>query len=186
MNALREPSPGLSGPCRLLVSACLFGLRCPYQGSPGPAWQNGFSTLLPLMQEELRFILFPVCPEQLGGLPTPRPPAELQASSRAILAGEGKVLTNLGDDVTACFLRGAHETLNLAERLKIRGAIFKERSPSCGCGTVYSGSFDGAIINGDGITTALLKKYGIIVRESSAIYSQWMITKSLEMLRNMF
>jgi uncharacterized protein YbbK (DUF523 family) len=99
-------------------------------------------------------ILIPVCPEQLGGLPTPREPAEIR---------EGKVITKSGKDVTENFKRGAEEVLKIAKLFGISEAIFKQGSPSCGCGRVYDGTFSGKIIEGDGITATLLKKRGIKV-----------------------
>ena len=96
-----------------------------------------------------REILIPVCPEQLGGLPTPREPSEQKGK---------KVVTKLGKDVTKNFKNGAKEVLKLAKRFNIKEAILKQRSPSCGCGQIYDGTFTGTIIKGDGVTAALLKK----------------------------
>ncbi|MEM2911805.1 MAG: DUF523 domain-containing protein [Candidatus Bathyarchaeia archaeon] len=129
-----------------LCSACLLGIRCRY---------NGRSALnqkvIKLLRKET---LIPVCPEQLGGLPTPREPAELKG---------GRVITKSGKDVTENFVRGAKQVLKLAKLFNVNEAVFKQGSPSCGCGRIYDGTFSGKTIKGDGITTALLKKNGIKV-----------------------
>jgi len=129
-----------------LVSACLLGLRCRYDGG-----SNERSQVVALLDQE---ILIPVCPEQLGGLPTPRPASEIV---------EGRVLTPSGEDQTEAFRRGAEETLALARRLGVTEAILKQRSPSCGSGKLYDGSFSGCVKNGDGMTTALLVRHGVHV-----------------------
>jgi len=98
--------------------------------------------------------LIPVCPEQMGGLPTPREHAELR---------EGRAITKSGVDVTENFIAGAEQVLNLAELFGIREAILKQESPSCGCGRIYDGTFSGRIIKGCGVTAALLKKNGVKV-----------------------
>lgn len=134
----------------LLVSACLLGLPCRYDGAAKPAPQ-----VLELMAEHR---LIPVCPEQLGGLPTPRPPAECR---------DGRVINRAGWDVTAEYVRGAESALKLARLYGCRGAILKERSPSCGCGYIYDGSFSGTLIPGDGVTARLLKAHGIPVTGES-------------------
>ena len=97
----------------------------------------------------------PICPEQLGGLSIPREPAEIKKS--------GKVLTKNGKNVTKNFNKGAKEVLKITKNLKIREAILKSKSPSCGLGLVYDGSFSGKLIKGDGITTTLLRKNKIKV-----------------------
>lgn len=131
---------------RLLVSACLLGCACRYDGGGKPC---GAVLALQGAHE-----LIPVCPEQLGGLPTPRPPAERQGD---------RVVNRLGQDVTEEYLRGAQEALRLCRALKCDAAILKARSPSCGCGQIYDGSFSSALIPGDGVTAALLKENGIPV-----------------------
>ncbi|MBC7130251.1 DUF523 domain-containing protein [Candidatus Bathyarchaeota archaeon] len=129
-----------------LCSACLLGIQCRYDG--GHSFNN---KVVELLKKE---VLIPVCPEQLGGLPTPREPAEIK---------NGKVVTKSGIDVTENFQRGAEQTLRLAKLMGIKEAILKQKSPSCGCGKIYDGTFTGRIINGDGVTTALLKRNGIKV-----------------------
>lgn len=127
-----------------LVSACLFGINCRYDGRSKPD-----KKVIKLATKE---ILIPVCPEQLGGLPTPREPQEQKGS---------RVFTISGKDVTENFERGAQQTLTIARLLKCKEAIFKQESPSCGCGRIYDGTFTGKLIKGDGVTASLLKKNGI-------------------------
>ena len=136
---------------RILVSACLLGVACRYDGGSQPC-----EKILALAEKH---VLIPVCPEQLGGLPTPRPPAEIR---------EERMVNRMGEDVTASFRRGAEETLRLARLLRCEAAIFKARSPSCGCGSVYDGSFSGALISGDGVTARLLRESGIPVQTEEA------------------
>lgn len=137
---------------KLLVSACLLGACCRYDGA---------SREHPLAKKLAeRYPLIPVCPEQLGGLPTPRPPAERR--------GE-RVVTQSGDDVTERYRRGAEETLRLCRMLDCEAAVLKERSPSCGAGAVYDGTFSGVLASGDGVTAALLRDGGIPVYGESQI-----------------
>ncbi len=131
----------------ILVSACLAGLPCRWNGE-----HRADETVVRLVREG-RAIL--ICPEQAGGLPTPREAAEIQA---------GRVRTKSGQDLTAAFELGARITLDLARQYACEQAILKARSPSCGSGTVYDGSFSGQVRAGDGITAQLLKKNGIQVR----------------------
>lgn len=108
--------------------------------------------------------LLPVCPEQLGELPIPRPPAEITGGNgQDVLDGRACVKTKTGQDVTANFLLGARKVLAVARNHKITCAIFKERSPSCGSRYVYDGTFSGKLIKGCGVTTALLRKNDIEV-----------------------
>ena len=130
----------------ILVSACLLGTPCRYDGA-GKADKR----VLALAKTR---VLIPVCPEQLGGLATPRPSAERRAD---------RVVTREGADVTEAFTRGAQETRRLALLLGCRSAILKSNSPSCGSGQIYDGTFSGRIVAGDGLTAALLKQNGITV-----------------------
>ncbi|HHW05947.1 MAG TPA: DUF523 domain-containing protein [Clostridia bacterium] len=138
----------------LIVSACLAGVKCKY---------NGEDNFTPLCRELLA--LTPVqlvCPEQLGGLPTPRVPAEIRGGSgEDVLAGRGRVLTGDGRDVTGAFLRGARETLRVARLLGASGAVLKEGSPSCGSRRIYDGTFQGCRKAGQGVTAALLRREGL-------------------------
>lgn len=129
-----------------LISACLCGVCCRYDGS-----SFSIDRFVRLAENGLAL---PVCPELLGGLIVPRPPCELSG---------GRVISKDGDDLTEDFLRGAQRTLELALKHQIRYVIFKERSPSCGCGTVFDGSFSGCLVPGEGVATALLRQYGITV-----------------------
>ncbi len=137
----------------VLVSACLLGVRCRYDGET--AEDTG------LLAELRGKCVVPVCPEQLGGLPTPRSPSEITAGDgRDVLAGRSRVVNEDGEDVTAAFVRGAQETLRLARLFGCKRAILKSRSPSCGLGQIYR---DGELVPGDGVTVALLKASGIQV-----------------------
>jgi uncharacterized protein YbbK (DUF523 family) len=133
-------------PPRLLVSACLCGQACRYDGAA--------KALAPFARLVALGEALPVCPELLGGLPVPREPCELV---------NGRALTRVGQDNTAAYLLGAEKTLALAQRHGIRLAVLKERSPSCGVSAVYDGTFTGTCINGEGLTTALLRRAGMTV-----------------------
>ena len=134
-----------------LVSACLLGIRCRWDEKIKPN-----KKVLKLSKGE---ILIPVCPEQLGGLPTPRIPQEAQyCSGEKVLDGKCKVKNKLGQDVTKQFIKGAKETLKIAKLFRIKEFIGKSKSPSCGFGEIYDGSFSGKLIKGNGVTTALLKR----------------------------
>ena len=129
---------------RVLVSACLLGVACRYDGR-GQA--------IPRLNELLAACeVIPVCPEQLGGLPTPRTPSER--------VGE-KVLARDGTDVTCAFARGAAEALRLAQLTGARLALLKARSPSCGSGEIYDGSFTGRTVPGNGVAAQALVDAGI-------------------------
>ncbi len=136
----------------ILVSGCLLGICCRYDGIGKPSEE------LAEHMKEYNFI--PVCPEQLGGLTTPRLPAEKI---------DGKVILKDGRDVTEEFTRGALETLKIALMYDCKLAILKERSPSCGFGKVYDGTFTGNIIDGNGITAQVLSENGIKVIGESKI-----------------
>ncbi len=140
----------------VLVSACLLGLRCRYDGVP--------KTDERVCALAKSCVLIPVCPEQLGGLPTPRPASERSGD---------RVLTKDGTTVTDAFCRGAEETLLLARMLGCKTAILKANSPSCGCGTVYDGTFSGRLVPGDGVTAELLKKNGISVYTEETVPDQF-------------
>ncbi len=141
----------------LLVSACLVGIPCRYAG--GNCSNDQLQTLA------AQGDVLPLCPEVLGGLPTPRPPAEIQGGDGDdVLEGQAGVVNTEGKDVTAEFLAGAQKALRVAHRWDIKEAILKARSPSCGVGQIYDGSFSGRLVEGDGVTAALLKREGIIVK----------------------
>ena len=132
----------------LLISACLLGEPCRYDGKSKPM----DSALIAALKE--KYALVPVCPEQLGGLPTPRTPSER--------VGERVVMAN-GADVTEAYRRGAEEALRLARSHGCTLALLKQRSPSCGSGEIYDGTFTRSLTPGDGVTAALLKAAGISV-----------------------
>ena len=136
----------------LLISACLLGIRCRYDGGRKP-----LERLDELMEKH---VLIPVCPEVVGGLPTPRMPAERIGD---------KVIAKDGRDVTAAYEQGAQEALRLAQMTGCTHALLKERSPSCGCGVIYDGSFTGGLCKGDGMCAALLKQHGIEVLGESRV-----------------
>ena len=137
---------------KILISACLLGVRCRYDGA------SKAHPLVSALAE--RHMLVPVCPEQLGGLATPRPPAERRDS---------RVVTESGADVTKEYRRGAEETLKLCKLLDCQAAVLKERSPSCGRGLVYDGTFTGTLTAGDGVTAELLEQHGIPVYGASQL-----------------
>lgn len=132
-------------PC-MLISACLLGVHCRYDGT-GCA----LSDLDDLMR---RYELIPVCPEQLGGLPTPRTPSERRGD---------RVLQKSGADVTSAFRAGAEQTCCLARIYGARSALLKARSPSCGSGEIYDGRFTGRRVAGNGVAAQMLKEMGVAV-----------------------
>ncbi|WP_235839223.1 DUF523 domain-containing protein [Clostridium sp. Marseille-P2415] len=145
----------------ILVSACLLGVNCRYDGRNG---RN--EDVLGLMET---YNLIPVCPEQLGGLETPREPAERLAQNEEDGQEKIRVVNQAGKDVTACFMRGAEETLKIARLYGCKRAILKERSPSCGHGIIYDGTFSGKKIPGSGVTAMLLEENGITVTGESKV-----------------
>ena len=137
---------------KVLVSACLLGVSCRYDGQ-----SKAYSQIDELCR---RHQVVPVCPEQLGGLPTPRVPAERQGQ---------QVVTKEGADVTAQYLRGAAEAVELARKLGCTVAVLKERSPSCGSGAIYDGTFTGALTTGFGTAAEALRAAGIRVMGESQL-----------------
>ena len=136
----------------LLVSACLLGERCRYDGKSKPCER--------VIALSNTYNLIPICPEVMGGLPTPRTPSEI--------CGE-RVLMKDGRDVTENYNRGAQKALEIARENACTVAILKEKSPSCGSGLIHNGLFDGGLIAGDGIAAKLLKSEGIRVLGESEI-----------------
>ena len=139
----------------------MLGVCCRYDGRSVPCQ--------PLLDALPRLRLVPVCPEILGGLPTPRTPSERQ--------GE-RVVSKTGADVTAAYRKGAQEALRLARLFGCRKALLKERSPSCGRGQIYDGSFSGRLIPGDGVTARLLEQEGI------AVFGESQLQQLLETLKD--
>jgi len=138
-----------------LISACLLGIRCAWSGDD--KYKNQRAIELSKVEA-----LIPVCPEQLGGLSTPRVPQEIQGGTGDdVLDNKSGVVNKDGEDVTREFIKGAEETLKIARQLNVKEFIAKSESPSCGCGQIYDGTFSGKLIDGDGVTAALLRRNGI-------------------------
>ena len=145
-----------------IVSACLVGINCRYDG------ENSLNSKIFKMFK--KGFLVPICPEQLGGLPTPRKWDEIVGGDgHDVLKGKAKVLRKDGEDVTKNFVRGAEETLMIAKSLNAKEAILKSKSPACGCGEIYDGTFSGKLKKGDGVTAAILKNNGIGVKNEKEI-----------------
>ncbi|WP_141583015.1 DUF523 domain-containing protein [Actinomadura sp. WMMA1423] len=143
---------------RILVSSCLAGRPVRYDGAAKPVAGGLFER----WRAEGRLV--PFCPEVSGGLPVPRPPAEIVGGDGGdVLDGTARILTGGGADVTGEFLRGARLALEAARRSSARLALLKEGSPSCGGHRVYDGTFSGTPVPGSGVTTALLRRSGIQV-----------------------
>lgn len=134
---------------KILISACLLGERVRYD-----AKINKLEDAL-ITEWQQKQLLLPICPEVCGGLPTPRPAAEIQS--------DGSIKTVNGEDVSKAFHLGAQKTLQLALEHNVQVAILTEKSPSCGSSTRYDGSFSRTLINDEGCTTALLRAHGIAV-----------------------
>lgn len=140
----------------ILVSSCLAGLKVRYNGT------HCLDEKVAKLIEEKKAVA--VCPEVLGGLSTPREPAEIiGGDGNDVLDGKAKVVTENGKDVTEHLLRGAYATLEVAKKVGATLVVLKENSPSCGSTMVYSGEFNGQKIAGDGVTSALLKRNGFKV-----------------------
>lgn len=131
---------------KIVVSACLLGINCKYDGT-----NNKNDKVLEYLKDKE---VIPICPEIMGGLSTPRVPSEIK---------DNKVITKDNVDVTDNFLKGANEVLYLAKLLNVKKALLKAKSPSCGIGEIYDGTFTHTKIEGDGITTRLLKENNIEV-----------------------
>ena len=153
-------APPLPAPCHkplpgapILVSACLVGIPCRYDGTSHPV--PGY------LAHTIAGELIPVCPEMLGGLGVPRCPAQIEVGDGyQVISGCSRVIDERGEDVTDAFLDGAYATLRIAREAGAAQAIFKERSPSCACCRLHRG---GALVSGAGVTTALLRMNGIRV-----------------------
>ncbi|MCA2230145.1 DUF523 domain-containing protein [Nonomuraea aurantiaca] len=161
---------------RILVSACLMGRRVRYDGGA----KTSVDALLAAWREEGRLV--PFCPEVSGGLPVPRPAAEIEggAGGAAVLSGEARVLASDGSDVTAEFVAGARAALEVARSSGIRVAVLKEGSPSCGALAVYDGTFGGRRVPGQGVTTALLEEHGVRVFTEDQIAEAAVYLRTLE------
>lgn len=145
----------------ILVSACLIGTKCRYDG-------GSFEQYPELAALVAKGEAIPVCPEELGGLPTPRPPAELVGGDGAdVLNGAARIVREDGTDVTDAFLAGAEAAARIAQAHGATRAVLKARSPSCGCATVYDGTFSGRVIPGQGVTAARLRAMGVSITDES-------------------
>ena len=140
----------------ILISACLAGVNCKYSGD------NNYNEKVANLLKRGDAIL--VCPEQMGGLPTPRIGAEIK-----VIDCKRYVFMKDGTDVTNQFEKGAKETLEIAKKVNATKAILKSRSPSCGVGIIYDGTFSHRLVKGDGITCQLLQNHGIIVYSEDEI-----------------
>jgi uncharacterized protein YbbK (DUF523 family) len=145
---------------KILISACLLGQPVRYDGK---ANDGKVSHALPLLEQwRASGWLVPVCPEGLGGLPTPRPAAEISlGDGKTVLDQQANVITRSGDDVTAAFIAGANNTLAIARKHNACAALLAARSPSCGSDGIYNGQFTGQLREGMGVTAALLEQHGI-------------------------
>jgi uncharacterized protein YbbK (DUF523 family) len=140
----------------ILVSACLLGLPTAYDGRGHPVAE--------LVRLAALGRVIPVCPEVAGGLPVPRPPAEIVGGSGGdVLDGRARVLAAAGEDVTEAYIRGAEAALALVRRYGIRLAVMKARSPSCSPSGIYDGTHSGRLVPGEGVTVALLRRAGVVV-----------------------
>lgn len=147
---------------KIMLSACLAGINCVYDGT------NKFHPVLAKMYKDKKALIF--CPEVLGGLKVPHSPSEIGTVAAfagvdgfSVLEGKAKVISVDGRDVTVYFLEGAKRALEFAKRHRVRKAILKSKSPSCGCGRIFDGTFSKKLVPGYGVTAALLKKNGIEV-----------------------
>ena len=134
-----------------LVSSCLAGVNCRYDG------RNNENKVIAELVRQGQAVL--VCPEQLGGLPTPRTSCEIVMDEM----WNKKVISKDEQDFTKEFIEGAEKTLAIAKIIGVKKAILKAKSPSCGCGLIYDGTFSGKLIKGNGLTVELLTKNGIEV-----------------------
>jgi len=140
----------------ILVSGCLAGQKCRYDG--------GSKTVDGIKEMVEKGEAIPVCPEQLGGLATPRPPVEIQSGDgNAVLDGKAIAKNSEGRDVTQNLIRGASDVLVIAKDNNVTKAILKTKSAACGCGKIYDGTFKGRLKDGDGVAAALLKRHVIKV-----------------------
>lgn len=154
-NTGMEKTPNTSP--AIAVSACLLGRPCRYDGSSKPSDA--------VMQLGRCYKLVPICPEVTGGLPVPHPPCEIVAGSRPV-----RVMDANGDDVTQAFHLGASRCLEQLRDADCRVAVLKSKSPSCGSGTVYDGSFTGALVPGWGVAAQLFRDAGITVLDESQVH----------------
>ncbi|MBA4537366.1 DUF523 domain-containing protein [Bacillus aquiflavi] len=148
----------------LVVSACLAGINCRYDGG-----HQLIKKINELVEQRKAIV---VCPEVLGGLDTPREPAEIVGGSgEDVLDGKAKVINRLGEDVTDSFIKGAYETLKRVKEVGATAVVLKENSPSCGSNMIYNGNFSNEKVSGEGVTAALLRKEGINVLSEAEMHT---------------
>ncbi|MGD8348418.1 MAG: DUF523 domain-containing protein [Gammaproteobacteria bacterium] len=158
---------------KLLVSACLLGDPVRYDGQSKPVRHRGLARLLDASR------VIPFCPEVAGGLPVPRPAAEIVGGDgAAVIAGEARVVTREGADVSDGFLSGARQALALCRQHRVKVAVLTESSPSCGSSRIYDGSFTRTAAAGSGVTAALLARHGI------AVFNQHQLDQALARLES--
>lgn len=166
---------------KVLVSRCLLGHKVRYDGGAHDSFDGAAIRLLQRWQAEGRIV--PLCPEVAGGLPTPRPPAEIPGGQGGqVLDGRRPVLTETGEEVTAAFVAGAEIALRLVRQHGLRVAVLKARSPSCGNQQTYDGSFSAALVAGEGVTAALLRRAGVKVFNESQLAEAAAELQQLEQL----
>lgn len=141
------------------ISACMAGVPCRFDGKAKPV-----HTALELVERGEAIL---VCPEEMGGLSTPRPPAEIVGGDgEDVLAGRAKVLTADGVDVTEQYVAGAKKAADVIEERKVNAALLKAKSPACGCSKIYDGNHSGTLVDGTGVFAAELKRRGIHLEEA--------------------
>ena len=145
-----------------MVSACLAGIRCSFDGKNR---LNKYAKRLHMHGDALA-----VCPEVLGSLPVPRQRSEITGGSgKDVLDNKARVITLKGTDVTGNFIKGARSALKLAKKHKIKKAILKSKSPSCGPGVIYDGTFSGILKKGDGVLAAVLRQNKIMIYDEKSL-----------------
>jgi uncharacterized protein YbbK (DUF523 family) len=160
---------------KMLISACLLGHPVRFDGKELPLK----SQLIKKWVKEGRLLSF--CPEVEGGLSVPRPASEIQnTDGLAVLEGDSKVLTKSGADVTKAYIQGAEFALQLVHANNIKFAVLKSKSPACGSGVIYDGSFSRVLRTGDGVTAAALRKEGIKVFTENQITEAEIYLKQIE------
>ena len=158
---------------RILVSACLLGDPVRYDGQSKALTHHGLARLA----DAGRVIAF--CPEVAGGLPVPRPAAEIVGGDGSgVIDGKARVITHRGADVSDSFLSGARQALALCRQHRVNVAVLTESSPSCGSGQIYDGSFTRTAVAGSGVTAAMLMRHGI------AVFNQYQLDQALARLES--
>ncbi len=160
---------------KIWISACLLGERVRWDG-------RGCAVEHPALSYwQARGLLLPFCPECAGGLPVPRPAAEIvRGNGQDVWAGQARVQTQTGRDVGTAFMAGACEALTAFRRAGAVLAVMKEKSPSCGSAQVYDGTFSGHLHDGEGVTAALFRQQGIPVFHEGELEAAWQYWQALQ------